>query len=259
MTAMRDASECLRGRRAVVTGASSGIGRAIALAFAHAGAAVVVHYASGRDHALAVAADVVAGGGRAHAVGADIAQPSAVERLVSECRACLGGIDIWANIAGADILTGEHAVADDLTKLSRLIEVDLRGTMLCAWAVAPHMRAQGAGVILNMSWDLALHGMAERNPEMFAATKAGVTGFTRSLARSLAPHIRVNEVAPGWIATAFAATAMSDDYRARVIAQTPLGRFGTPDDVAQAALFLCSDAASFITGQTLKVNGGLSS
>jgi len=259
MTAMRNAGECLLGKRAVVTGASSGIGRAIALAFARAGAAVVVHYATAHDKAQAVVADIVAGGGRAHAICADIADPRAVERLVSECRETLGGIDIWANIAGADILTGERAAADDLTRLSRLIEVDLRGTMLCAWAVAQHMRAQGAGVILNMSWDLALTGMAERNPEMFAATKAGVTGFTRSLARSLAPRIRVNEVAPGWIATAFAATAMTADYRARVIAQTPLGRLGTPDDVAQAALFLCSDAASFITGQTLKVNGGLSS
>ncbi|CAN0455884.1 unnamed protein product [Phaeothamnion confervicola] len=131
--------------------------------------------------------------------------------------------------------------------------------MLCAWAVAPRMHKQGQGVILNMSWDLALRGMAARHPEMFAATKAGVTGFTRSLARSLAPLIRVNEVAPGWIATAFAETAMAPEYRAQVIAQTPLARFGKPEDVAAAALFLCSDEAAFITGQTLKVNGGLSS
>ncbi len=93
---------------------------------------------------------------------------------------------------------------------------------------------------------------------MFAATKAGVTGFTRSFARSVAPHIRVNEVAPGWIATAFAETAMAPEYRANVIAQTPMARFGTPEDVAAAALFLCSEEAAFITGQTLKVNGGLS-
>ncbi len=249
----------LAGKRAVVTGASSGIGRAVALAFAREGARVVVNYAQSAHAAAAVVAEIEAGGGRAHALQADIAQAEAVEKLVDDAERVLGGIDIWANIAGADILTGAGAKASDVVKLGRLIDVDLRGTMLCAWAVAPRMQAQGHGVILNMSWDLALRGMAERHPEMFAATKAGVTGFTRSFARSVAPLVRVNEVAPGWIATAFAETAMAPAYRDNVIAQTPLARFGTPEDVAAAALFLCSDDAAFITGQTLKVNGGLSS
>jgi 3-oxoacyl-[acyl-carrier protein] reductase len=249
----------LAGKRAVVTGASSGIGRAVALAFAREGARVVVNYAQSAHAAAAVVAEIEAGGGRAHALQADIAQAEAVENLVDEAERVLGGIDIWANIAGADILTGAGAKASDVVKLGRLIDVDLRGTMLCAWAVAPRMQAQGHGVILNMSWDLALRGMAERHPEMFAATKAGVTGFTRSFARSVAPRVRVNEVAPGWIATAFAETAMAPAYRDNVIAQTPHARFGTPEDVAAAALFLCSDDAAFITGQTLKVNGGLSS
>lgn len=249
----------LAGKRAVVTGASSGIGRAVALAFAREGATVVVNYARSMERAASVVSDIEADGGRAYAVQADVAQPLAIERLVDESVRLLGGIDIWANIAGADILTGDGAKGSDLAKLASLIDVDLRGTMLCAWAVAPRMQAQGQGVILNMSWDLALRGMAERHPEMFAATKAGVTGFTRSFARSVAPSVRVNEVAPGWITTAFAETEMAPDYRERVIAQTPLARFGTPEDVAAAALFLCSDEAAFITGQTLKVNGGLSS
>ena len=249
----------LQGKRAVVTGASSGIGRAIALAFAREGARVVVNYARSAARAAAVVAEIAAAGGRAHALQADIAQADAIEGLVGDAEQLLGGIDIWANIAGADILTGDGAKASDLDKLTRLINVDLRGTMLCAWAVAPRMQQQGHGVILNTSWDLALRGMAERHPEMFAATKAGVTGFTRSLARSLAPIIRVNEVAPGWIATAFAETMMAAEYRAQVIAQTPLARFGKPEEVAAAAVFLCSDEAAFITGQTLKVNGGLSS
>ena len=249
----------LRGKRAVVTGASSGIGRAVALAFAREGASVVVNYARSAARAAQVVADIHAAGGRAFAVQADIAQASAIDGLVAESERLLGGIDIWANIAGADILTGAGAEASDLEKLASLIDVDLRGTMLCGWAVAPRMQTQGHGVILNMSWDLALRGMAERHPEMFAATKAGVTGFTRSFARSVAPQIRVNEVAPGWIATAFAETAMAPVYRAEVIAQTPLARFGKPEDVAAAAVFLCSDEAAFITGQTLKVNGGLSS
>lgn len=249
----------LQGKRAVVTGASSGIGRAIALAFAREGARVVVNYARSAARAAAVVAEIVAAGGRAHALQADIAQADAIAGLVGDAEQLLGGIDIWANIAGADILTGDGAKASDLDKLTRLINVDLRGTMLCAWAVAPRMQQQGHGVILNMSWDLALRGMAERHPEMFAASKAGVTGFTRSLARTLAPIIRVNEVAPGWIATAFAETTMAAEYRAQVIAQTPLARFGKPEEVAAAAVFLCSDEAAFITGQTLKVNGGLSS
>jgi 3-oxoacyl-[acyl-carrier protein] reductase len=249
----------LRGKRAVVTGASSGIGRAIALAFAREGASVVVNYARSAQRAADVVAEIVAAGGSALAVQADVAAPLEIEALVDAATAALGGIDIWANIAGADILTGDGAKASDIAKLASLIDVDLRGSMLCAWAVAPRMQAQGSGVILNMSWDLALRGMAERHPEMFAATKAGVTGFTRSFARTVAPLIRVNEVAPGWIATAFAETAMAPQYRAQVIAQTPLARFGTPEDVAAAAVFLCSDEAAFITGQTLKVNGGLSS
>lgn len=254
-----DLSFRLAGKRAVVTGASSGIGRAIACRFARAGAQVVVNYARSAERAEAVVAEIRAAGGSACALRADVADAAAVTALVSAAVDALGGIDIWANVAGADILTGDGAAEDDLSKLARLIDVDLRGTMLCAWAVAPLMQAAGSGVILNTSWDLALRGMGERNPEMFAATKAGVTGFTRALARTLAPHIRVNEVAPGWIATAFAEQAMTDAYRQGVIAATPLARFGTPEDVAAAALFLCSDEATFITGQTLKVNGGLSS
>lgn len=249
----------LAGKRAVITGSSSGIGQAIAESFAREGAAVVVNYASSKTAAESVVASLRREGATAHVVGADIADQQAVCDLVEQALSVLGGIDIWANIAGADILTGADADLSDVDKLARLIDVDLRGTMMCAWAVAPIMLAQGSGVILNMSWDMALVGMAKRNPEMFAATKAGVTGFTRALARSLAPQVRVNELAPGWIRTAFAADEMPADYRDWVIQQTPLARFGTPQDVAAAAVFLCSEEAAFVTGQTLKINGGLSS
>ncbi|MGE0485710.1 MAG: SDR family NAD(P)-dependent oxidoreductase [Gammaproteobacteria bacterium] len=249
----------LKDKRAVVTGASSGIGRAIARAFALEGARVVASYARSAVAAQDLVAELRALGCDAHAAQADLAHPESPGALVAAAHEALGGIDVWANIAGADILTGAHADEPDAQKLARLVDVDLKGTMLCCWAVAPLMQAQGSGVILNMSWDLALVGMAERNPEMFAATKGGVTGFTRALARSLAPAVRVNEVAPGWIATAFAEREMADDYHAWVVEQTPLRRFGKPEDVARAAVFLCSEDAAFITGQTLKVNGGLSS
>lgn len=249
----------MNGKRAFVTGASSGIGAAVARAFAAEGAQVGVGYAHSAAAAEAVAEAIRAAGGEARAARLDVSESDGLDSSIRTLDRAFGGFDVWANIAGADILTGAAADLDDRSKLERLIEVDLRGTMLCCWAVAPLMRPRGGGVILNMSWDLALVGLGERNPEMFAATKAGVTGFTRSLARSLAPEVRVNEVAPGWIATAFAQTGMAAAYRERVIADTPLARFGTPEDVAAAAVYLCSDEAAFVTGQTLKVNGGLSS
>lgn len=248
----------LKHKKAVITGGSSGIGAAVARAFAGAGAELVITYARAAAAAQSVASEINAAGGRATTIAADVCSETDVEALTGQALDTLGGIDIWANIAGADILTGEAATWSDEAKLNALIEVDLRGTIRCCWAAAAAMSESG-GAILNTSWDLALVGMAERNPEMFAATKAGITGFTRSLARSLAPNIRVNEVAPGWIKTAFAETEMAPEYRDEVIRQTPLARFGTPQDVARAALFLCSDEAAFITGQTLKVNGGLSS
>lgn len=248
----------LAGRRVVVTGGSSGIGRAVALRCAAEGAAVLVVYRRSAAAAAAVVAAIEAGGGQAVALAADVGNPAEIPDLVDEAQHLLGGVDTWCNVAGADILTGEGAALGDAEKLQRLIDVDLRGTILCSWAAAECLR-RTRGAIVNMSWDLALRGMGGRNPEMFAAVKAGVTGFTRALARSLAPEVRVNEVAPGWIETAFAATDMRPDYRAAVEAATPLGRFGLPEDIAGAVAFLASADAAFITGQTLKVNGGLSS
>lgn len=248
----------LAGKRVVVTGASSGIGRGVALRCAAEGARVLLVYRASHAKAAAVVAEIEAAGGWASAVAADIGDPTSIAPLVVSARERLGGIDTWCNFAGADILTGAGAALSDEAKLGRLLDTDLRGTMLCCWAIADELtRTQGA--IVNMSWDLALRGMGGRNPEMFAAVKAGVTGFTRALARSLAPRVRVNEVAPGWIETAFAADDMREDYRHAVEAATPLGRFGLPADVAAAVVYLASDDAAFITGQTLKVNGGLSS
>ena len=249
----------LKGRKAVVTGASTGIGRAVALALAEQGAQVAVNYRSSQAAALELVEQINSQGGDAAAFQADVSDVEEVAKLVAATHEYLNGIDIWANVAGADILTGQGATLSDSEKLQQLIEVDLRGTMQCCWAIESIMRQSEHAVVVNMSWDLALRGMAGRNPEMFAAVKAGISGFTRSFALSVAPDIRVNEVAPGWIATAFAEQQMTAEYREWVIEQTPLGRFGSPEDIAAAVVFLSSDEAAFITGQTLKVNGGLSS
>ena len=247
----------LAGKTAVITGAGSGIGRAIALRFAAAGANVVVHYHRHPDKAAEVVAKVQATGRTARALAADLTVAGEVDELVYNSWQLWGGIDIWVNNAGADVLTGETDPESE-GRLRQLLEVDLIGTMRCCWQVAPLMKKANKGVLLNMSWDLADRGMAGRNPEIFSAVKGGVAAFSRSLALSLAPKVRVNVLAPGWIETAFARDVMTPAYRRQVEEQTPLGRFGQAEEVADAALYLASDEAAFITGQVVKINGGLS-
>lgn len=247
----------LTSKVAVVTGASSGIGRAIALAFAAAGARVVVNYCRSGDRAEAVKNDIITSGGEALTVQADMASSDAIRTLLETTREYFGRVDIWVNNAGADILTGAGAAASLEEKLHQLIEVDLKGTINACWAVAPVMKEQGDGVILNMSWDLAMHGFKGSNPQVFAATKAGIIGFSRSLALSFAPEVRVNVLAPGWIKTAYAEADMDDDYYRQRLAEIPLGRFGTPEDVASVALYLAAASGNYITGEVIKINGGL--
>jgi len=244
------------GRTAVVTGGSSGIGRAIALAFASAGSDVLVSYNRNGRGAEDVVAAIEALGRRAVAVQADVAREEDVSRLVHEAFDALGRVDVWVNNAGADILTGEGAKLSMRAKLDLLLAVDLRGTVLCCWEVAERMKEQGGGVILNMSWDHALTGMAGPEAQLFAAAKGGIVSFSKSLARSVAPEVRVNVLAPGWIATAFAAE-LDPGERQRIAEAAPLRRWGEPDDVAQAALFLASPAADYLTGVVLPVSGGV--
>ena len=138
-----------------------------------------------------------------------------------------------------------------------MLTVDLRGTMLASWQAAEMFAAQqDGGVIINMSWDHVLSGMPGRNPEMFAAVKGGVLAFSKALARSVAPRVRVNVLAPGWIETAFAEGLDAKRYEA-IRLSIPLARWGTPEDVANAAVFLASPAAAYLTGQTLLVGGGV--
>jgi 3-oxoacyl-[acyl-carrier protein] reductase len=243
----------LDGVRAVVTGASSGIGAAIAEAFGAAGATVLVTHRDSEQEASAVAERI----GRALVAQADLGTRGACQALVAHARERLGGLDVWVNNAGADVLTGEAAEWDWERKLDILLAVDLKGTVACSYAAGAVMRDQpGGGTILNMSWDHATAGMAGENPELFSAVKGGVLAFSKSLARGLAPRVRVNVLCPGWIETAFAREA-DRDFRRSVAESTPLARWGRPEDVAAAALWLASSEASFVTGQAVNINGGV--
>lgn len=247
----------LEGKVVLVTGGSSGIGQAIASACASAGADVAVTYRRNREGAERTAADIRAMGRRSEAVAADVSRLEDVEALATELRSRFGRVDVWINNAGADILTGEARRLSRLEKLDLLLAVDLRGTILASWAAVDLMRAQQhGGVIINMSWDHVGQGMAGENPILYSAAKGGIMSFSKSLAREVAPAIRVNILAPGFIETAFGEEAGSG-WKREVEERTPLGRWGVPADVAGAAVYLASDQAAFLTGQTVMVNGGV--
>jgi 3-oxoacyl-[acyl-carrier protein] reductase len=249
--------KALEGRGVLVTGASSGIGRAIAIGAARAGANVALTYRSNATGARETEAQIRALGRRAVTFQIDLADEAALATLGSSAREALGRLDAWINNAGADILTGPGATMSDVQKMDLLLAVDLRGTILASWRAAETLAAQpDGGVIINMSWDHVLTGMPGTNPQLFAAVKGGVLAFSKSLARSVAPRVRVNVLAPGWIETSFAAD-LKTDRRDAVVESTPLARWGTPDDVAGAAVFLASPAAAFMTGQVLLVGGGV--
>ena len=246
----------LAGLAVLVTGASSGIGRAIAIAAARAGADVAITYRANKAGASEVEREIRSLGRRSLAVQLNLADARSVRDVGPAAHDALGRVDVWINNAGADILTGEGAALTTTEKLDLLLDVDLRGTIVASWQAVELLEAQtNGGVIINMSWDHVLTGMAGRNPQIYAAVKGGVLAFSKSLARSVAPRIRVNVLAPGWIETAFGAT-LDETTRRSVADSTPLKRWGTPDDVAGAAVFLASPAASFLTGQTILVGGG---
>jgi len=248
----------LAGKVVLVTGASSGIGRAMAVACAEAGADVAISYNTNERGAADVANAIQAAGRRSHITRVNAADPDDVQRLARDVAAAFGRVDAWINNAGADILTGRIKTASRLEKLDLLLAVDLRGTMLASWAAVDLMQRQpgGGGVILNMSWDHVLSsGMKGEYAQLFAAAKGGIYSFSRALARSVAPQIRVNVLGPGWIETAYG-SGLDPAVKQRITEAIPLGRWGTPEDVAHAAVYLASDAAGYVTGQMLLINGG---
>jgi 3-oxoacyl-[acyl-carrier protein] reductase len=234
----------LDGKLALVTGASRGIGRAIATELARAGAQVIVGYRSGEAEAEAVAAET---GGRA--VRADVADPDEAGRLVEEA----GDLDILVNNAG---LTRDGLIARMSDEDWRVVlDTNLGGVFHTCRAAARGMMRRRSGAIVNLTSVVGLHG----NPGQtnYAASKAGIIGFTKALARELATrNVRANAVAPGYITTALT-DVLPEQAQQAILSNTPLQRMGTPEDVAAAVRFLCSEEASFVTGEVLLVDGGL--
>ena len=246
----------LTGLTALVTGSTSGIGKAIALELARGGAAVIVHGHRSAEVLEQAAAEVRSLSGWAWAIQADLRDADARIQLIEKSWQTNGGIDIWVNNAGADLLTGGAADWTYEQKWAELLAVDVTPTMLLSRMVGERMKADRGGVILTMGWDQAETGMEGESGQLFGAAKAAVMAFTRSLAVTLAPRVRVNCLAPGWIKTAWGESA-SEAWQERVREETPLQRWGLPEDVAAAARWLVSPAASFVTGQTIRINGGV--
>lgn len=251
----------LAGRRALVTGSTRGIGRAIALELAAAGADVIVHGRSSQQAAEETAQRVRLADVRSEVRLADLSDVEACRCLVEAAWTCWDGLDIWINNAGADTLTGEAAGWSFERKLRELLAVDVTATMILSREVGKRMldAVGGTGVspvILNMGWDQAETGMEGDSGELFAASKGAIMCYSRSLALSLAPAVRVNCLAPGWVRTAWGEGA-SSHWQERVRRETPLRRWGRPEDVAAAARWLVSPAAEFLTGQIIRVNGGV--
>ncbi len=244
----------LSGKVAVVTGASKGIGASVARHLAAEGADVVVNYASSKDGADRVVADIKTNGGRAIAVKADVTKPEEIEQLFDETQNAFGKVDILVNNAGIyefsplGGITGAH--------FDKMFDTNVRGLVLTSQEAVKHFPADG-GSIVNIS--SIVSSLAPPNASVYSATKAAVDAVTKSLAKELGPRkIRVNAINPGMIRTEgwYAAGMGDSDMSKFVESQTPLGRLGTPEDVAPAVAFFASPDASLITGETLLIAGG---
>ena len=243
----------LDGKVALVTGASRGIGRAIALRLASEGAKVAINYAGSTAKAEAVKAEIEQNGGEAILVQADVSDSASVDAMVAQVVEAFGQIDILVNNAGITRDGLMMRMKDE--DFDAVINTNLKGVFYCTKVVSKLMMKKRSGRIINMASVVGLMGNAGQTN--YAAAKAGVIGFSKSAAKELAARgITVNMVAPGFIATDMTA-AMTDKAKEMTLTGIPLKRMGEPEDVANAVLFLASDNASYITGQTINVDGGM--
>jgi 3-oxoacyl-[acyl-carrier protein] reductase len=245
----------LKGKVAIVTGASKGIGAAIAKHLAAEGAAIAVNYASSKEGADRVVAEITRNGGKAIAVQANVAKQADIDRLFSETMKAFGRLDILVNNAGIY----EFSPLEDVTEdhFHKQFDLNVLGLVMASQAAVRHFDAAG-GSIINISSIVST--LTPPNASVYSATKAAVDAVTRSLAKELGPrNIRVNSINPGMVDTeGFNAAGFAEsDLRKQVEAQTPLGRIGQPQDIAPTAVFLASSEAAWITGETLLIAGGL--
>ncbi len=248
-------------RVVVITGASSGIGAAIASRFAAKDCCIALHGHRNIRGLQRVARDVQLQGSSVRCWLHDLSDASKLESLTQSIFQWQHRVDVWINAAGADVLTGAAKHSSFAEKLETLFAVDLRATMMLSRAIAIRMKTQsidekvGLPTIINVGWDQAEQGMEGDSGQYFSAIKGAIMAFSKSLAKTVGPKVRVNCIAPGWIQTAWGQTA-SESWQKRAIRESCLERWGRPEDIANAAFLLASAESEFINGQTIPVNGG---
>ena len=243
------------GQIAVITGASGGIGRAAALALAESGAEVLLHANRRPEVALSAVRLIQKAGGKASFLSADLSIPEKQDAFVQGVLSMYPRVDHWINAAGVDLMSEANRDLSFEEKLERLWSVDLLAAVRMSRQIGQKMKQAGKGSILFFGWDGVERGMAGDTAELYGTVKGAVHGFTKSLAQSLGPEVRVNCISPGWIATTWGEKA-SAAMKERGAKESLMNRWGTPGDVASAVVFLVSDAASYINGQCLPLNGG---
>lgn len=252
----RPVNDCtlrLDGKVTIVTGASRGIGRAIAKRFAEEGAKVVINYNQSRSRAESVLREIKKAGGDGMIVRADVSVPRDVKRLVRRTVAAYGRVDVLVNNAG--VLYSKTFLDAPEEVWDRTIDINLKGAYLCCKEVAPVMLAQKKGKIINMSSNSGAYYPSAMRLVEYVVSKAGLNGLTKALALKLGPYVNVNAILPGMIATDMTADFPADLMKA-VVDETPLKRLGSPEEVANAAVYLASDESDFVTGELHMVTGG---
>lgn len=243
----------LKGKVAIITGASRGIGSAIAKRFANEGAKVVINYNLSGEKASSLAEEIKKNGGEAMVIKTDVSKPDEVKELVKKTVDKYGTVDILVNNAG--VLFEKTFLDAPQDVWDKTIDINLKGAYLCSKEVAPIMLKQKKGKIINISSNSGLYHPSAMTLVEYVASKAGMNGLTKALALKLGPYINVNAICPGWIKTEM---HESDDaeLEKRIIAETPMKRFGSPEDVANAAVYLASDESDYVTGELHLVAGG---